>query len=216
HRAEGALDRRAGAGGGGPHLQPRARDQPPHRSRARPSSRRRRPSRMRPCWIAIVLAIGCRVDASSSTPPRASAVARSPVPLGAPTRLVGQTLDEIVPLRGGGGLPLRDLQGQVVLLELGTTAEPTWAQAQARWRALAEAHGGALRVVSVVHDPDLLAAGVVWDRDPLPFIHGWDPQGALALRLGVTHLPTRVILDRTGKVVALLEGADRDADVEAA
>jgi len=171
---------------------------------------------MRPCWIAIVLAIGCRVDASSSTPPRASAVARSPVPLGAPTTLVGQALDEIVPLRGGGGLPLRDLQGQVVLLELGTTAEPTWAQAQARWRVLAEAYGGALRVVSVVHDPDLLAAGVVWDRDPLPFIHGWDPQGALALRLGVTHLPTRVILDRTGKVVALLEGADRDADVEAA
>lgn len=166
-------------------------------------------------WLAFVFVLGCRASLPSSAPPRDD-VRRTPVKGGPPTTLVGRTVDEVVPLRGGGGLPLRDLQGRVVLLEIGTAAEPTWAQAQERWKALAEAHGGALRVVSVVGDPDLRRAGQVWDRDPPPFIFGWDPQGALALRLGITRLPTRVVIDRSGTIVASFEGTERDGEVEAA
>lgn len=122
-------------------------------------------------------------------------------------RTVGTILEGTVPLLGGGGLPLKELRGFVVLLELGSASHPRWAEAQRNLGVLARTHESDLRVISVVCDANLLPAGASWHGDMPPFVLGWDPQGALALRLGATRLPTRFVLDRSGRVVTTIAGA---------
>lgn len=50
-----------------------------------------------------------------------------------------------------------------------------------------------------------------WDRDPPPFLLGWDPAGALALRLGVAALPAAFVLDPRGKPVGNVASVDPSA-----
>jgi len=87
--------------------------------------------------------------------------------------------------------------------------------AQQRWRALVEQRGDAVAVVCVALDADANALPASWIDDPPPFVLGWDPQGAIAARLQARVLPTVVLLDAGGTIVAVFEGAlPDDATIE--
>jgi hypothetical protein len=123
---------------------------------------------------------------------------------------VGQVLELTVPLVGGGRRELAELRGQAVLLELADAGSRGRDEAQARWRALVERHVGAVAVVCVAMDAEATAMPPSWTEDPPPFVLGWDPQGAVAARLQLRVLPTVVLLDAHGRIVAVFEGAAPD------
>ncbi len=123
---------------------------------------------------------------------------------------VGELLDVAVPLVGGGTQALAELRGQPVLLELSDAGSPGREQAQARWRALVDRREDALAVVSVALDAEASALPASWTDDPPPFVLGWDPQGALAARLQLAVLPTVVLIDARGAIVAVFEGEPPD------
>lgn len=120
----------------------------------------------------------------------------------------GPPLDLSLPLYGEGAVPLSSLRGKLVVLDLFLPAEPGWYQAHAAWRTLAEQHPADVVFVAVA------VAGTggavdAWDVDPPSHLVAADPQGALALRLGAQALPTVLILDRRGRLIA--SGVDRAA-----
>jgi len=123
---------------------------------------------------------------------------------------VGEVLELRVPLVGGGVIELVELRGRPVLLELADSSSPGRDDAQARYRSLIEAHGDALTVVTVSLDPDPADQPVGWNDVPPPFVLGWDPQGAIAARLQLVRLPTVVLLDAQGRIVAVHEGMPPD------
>ena len=110
-----------------------------------------------------------------------------------------------MPLWGGGSLELAELQGRPVLLALEDASVPEREAAHDRYRTLVE-QDEEIVVVVVSLDPaeEDLPAG--WHEAP-PFVLGWDPQGALAARLGLVALPTVVLLDRGGTIVSVHEGS---------
>lgn len=159
---------------------------------------------------ALGLVAGCGLFGG-----RGSASAGAPEPARTPaavTKRVGEPLELRVPRLGGGVLDLAELRGRAVLLELSDAATPDRAQAQARYRALVEREGEAVVVVSVAVDAQRDALPAAWLDDPPPFELGWDPQGAVAARLGLGVLPTVVLLDSAGVVVAVHEGTPPDDD----
>lgn len=121
---------------------------------------------------------------------------------------VGEVLELTVPLVGGGRRTLAELRGKAVLLELSdaSASEPEREAVQRRWRALVEQRGNAVTVVSVALDADVGTLPASWTVDPPPFVTGWDPQGAIAARLQLRVLPTVVLLDAAGRIVAVHEG----------
>lgn len=122
----------------------------------------------------------------------------------------GQVLELTVPLWGGGWQTLAELRGRPVLLELADAEWPEREAAQARYRALAERRGEAVTVVCVALDPEVGMLPASWIDDPPPFVLGWDPQQALAARLRLRVLPTVVLLDGEGRIVAVHEGVPPD------
>lgn len=128
----------------------------------------------------------------------------------------GEPLQATIPLYRDEAAPLSSLHGKVVVLELFALSEADWPEQHAPWRALKAAHPDGVEVVTVATTPDPSDADSVaaWDADPPLHWAGWDPQGALLLRLGATGLPTVWVLDRQGRVVA--SGAERVALAEIA
>lgn len=118
---------------------------------------------------------------------------------------VGEVLELTVPLVGGGQRALAELRGTPVLLELADASSPDRDAVQRRWRALVEQRGDAVTVVCVAMDADPNALPASWIDDPPPFVLGWDPQGAIAARLQLRVLPTVVLLDAQGRIVAVHE-----------
>jgi hypothetical protein len=145
---------------------------------------------------------------ASSTPPSADATEASGGDPSAPVLTAeGPPVEATVPLLGGSAVDLTELRGRVVLLELSASDRPLWQEAQGQYRRLVETLGeDRLVVVTVATDPDSDHLRQFWDRDKPPFVLGWDPQGALALRLGVTVLPTVLVLDRQGRKLARIDG----------
>lgn len=119
---------------------------------------------------------------------------------------VGQVLALTVPLAGGGQRELAEMRGKPVLLELSDATTSGREATQGRWRALVERTGEGVEVVCVALDAEASALPSAWVDDPPPFVLGWDPQGALAARLQLRALPTVVLLDAAGKIVAVFEG----------
>lgn len=123
-------------------------------------------------------------------------------------RATGELLDATIPLVDGDGLPLGDLRGRVVVLELTTTEEKRWPETFPFYARLLQQHGpDRLAVVVVALDHERAALSPEPGVRGRGFDLGWDPQGALAARLQVATLPTVVVLDRRGRVAFVQGGA---------
>lgn len=132
-----------------------------------------------------------------------------PDPVHAPVnREPGELLEATVPLVDGDGLPLGDLRGRVVVLELTATWADRWPETFAFYSRLLQQHGpDHLAVVLVAMDNERAALSPEPGVRGQGFDLGWDPQGALAARLQVAALPTVVVLDRHGRVAFVQGGA---------
>ena len=160
---------------------------------------------MSPGRVALVLfgLLACAPGGtgSQSTDPGAAA--------GPPSALagrVGEALELSVPLVGGGRVELAELRGRPVLLELSDATVADRDAAQDRYRALVEQRGDAVVVITVALDAEAADLPAAWTDAQPPFVLGWDPQGALAARLQLVTLPTVVLLDEQGHIVAVYEG----------
>jgi hypothetical protein len=159
----------------------------------------------------VLIGVGSTGCHPSSAPVRTPAPTEPSLPVSAvlSNTLPGDVLDATVPLLGGQTVTLASLRGRPVVLELAMTGLPGWAAAQQHWRTVLARHGpDAVTVVSVAMDPRPETLHPHWDRDPPAFMLGWDPQGALALRLGVGRLPAILVLASDGKVVGSAHAYD--------
>lgn len=171
---------------------------------------------MKRLGVALLL-IGCapRVTPSPPAPtpaesPPSAVDEASAQASAAPTENAPIELD--VPLVSGDAEPLTGLRGKVVVLLLSSTDRAGWAEFRAHYEArLREIGRARLVVITVANDPDAETLQREWDRDPPPFLLGWDPAGALALRLGVAALPAVFVLDPEGKPVGNLASVDAAA-----
>ena len=145
------------------------------------------------------------VEATSTAVDEASARASTAPRDGSPVELD-------VPLVSGDAEPLASLRGKVVVLMLSSTDRPGWLEFRRHYeRRLREVGKERLAVIAVANDSDAQALQSEWDRDPPPFLLGWDPDGALALRLGAAKLPAVFVLDPKGHVVGSLGSLDEAA-----
>lgn len=158
--------------------------------------------------VAASSMLACRLLGGSEPAGGQAVEPAAPLSSGLAQR-VGEVLELVVPLWGGGVQDLAQLRGRPVLLELADAASPGREAAQARYRALVQQQSE-LAVVSVALDADAAGLPEAWTDDRPPFILGWDPQGALAARLQLVVLPTVVLLDEAGTIVAVHEGTPPD------
>ena len=121
----------------------------------------------------------------------------------------GTPIDLDVPLVSGDAEPLSALRGKAVVMLLSSTDRPGWDAFRSHYEARLQELGRArLVVITVANDADPKAIQAEWDRDPPPFLLGWDPDGALALRLGVAKLPAVFVLDPQGKPTGNVASVD--------
>ncbi|MCR9164479.1 MAG: peroxiredoxin family protein [Nannocystaceae bacterium] len=152
-------------------------------------------------------------EAPPPTPPTSAVDAASAEASAAPTD--GAPIDLDIPLVSGDAEPLAGLRGKVVVLLLSSTDRAGWAEFREHYEARLQAIGRArLVVITVANDPDAETLQAEWDRDPPPFLLGWDPAGALALRLGVAALPAVFVLDPQGRPVGSLASVEAAALTE--
>lgn len=172
---------------------------------------------MKRLWVAVVLSLACAPSSAAHTP-AAPPTAEPPSAVdeatadasAAPQKGVPIELD--VPLISGESEALANLRGKVIVLLLSSSDRPGWSGFRAHYEArLQEVGRDRLVVVAVANDPDPERLKTEWDRDPPPFLLGWDPDGALALRLGVATLPAVFVLDSEGKAQGSLAALDEAA-----
>jgi len=133
-----------------------------------------------------------------------------PDPAAAPTnRARGDVVALTIPMADGSGLDLRALAGKAVLLELSASWAQSWPSRDELHAALLAEFLGDLVIVAVVMDPEREALSAGSPRRGVEL--AWDPQGALAAQLQVAGLPAALILDREGRLVDALAGADAGA-----
>lgn len=65
-----------------------------------------------------------------------------------------------------------------------------------------------LAVISISNDATAQEAGSYAKRTKATFVVVHDPKNAIYDRLGVTAAPTNILVDRSGKVIFVEEGAD--------
>ncbi len=117
-----------------------------------------------------------------------------------------------IPLVSGDAEPLTRLRGKAVVVMLSSTDRPGWTAFREHFEArLAELGRSRLVVVTVANDADPRSLQAEWDRDPPPFLLGWDPDGALALRLGVASIPAVFVLDPQGRPKGSVAAVDPSA-----
>lgn len=117
----------------------------------------------------------------------------------------GEQLDLTIPLLGDDPLSLASLRGRPVVLDISSSSELGWAALHAFEHELVEAHPDVV-VIVVSLDADAGALTAM----PSNLALAWDPDGALAARLSLAILPTLFVLDREGRIVALLSGYDEE------
>jgi peroxiredoxin len=147
--------------------------------------------------------LACRPAPGSADTPDSTAGAADDSIIG--TERSVEVVELSVPLFGGGAVELERFRGRAVVLEVSASYADGWAELHEHYARLLDAHENDLSVIAVSLDmePSQLAS---WERDPPPFTLGWDPQGALAARLGVTRFPTVFVLDRDGVLVEEITG----------
>lgn len=156
------------------------------------------------CALACVA--GCRAQ-PTTTPDEAVDVEVDPstneplLPSEPANRAAGDELEATVLIAGGDAIQLSSLRGRPVLLEISASWEPGFVEAHALYTELLVEHPE-LAVIVVVAEPD--------DRALVGLPHGltpaWDPAGALAAKLSVAKFPTMFVLDREGRISAVVSG----------
>jgi peroxiredoxin len=159
------------------------------------------------CSTSLTLLVaGC--PARPTTPPEVEVVevevASGPIiPTKPANRAQGDELEATIPVVGGESIELSSLRGQPVLLEISASWEPGFAEAHALYGELLQEHGE-LAVIVIVADP----ADAGLDGLSPEFTLGWDPAGALAAKFSVATFPTMFVIDRSGRITAVVNGWD--------
>jgi hypothetical protein len=123
-------------------------------------------------------------------------------------RAAGDQLDATITVPGGGAIELANLRGRPVLLEISASGELGFAEAHRFYAELVATHPELAVLVVLEELDDSALVGL-----PGGLTAGWDPAGALAAKLSVATLPTMFVLDRSGRITAIVNGWD--ASVEA-
>lgn len=162
--------------------------------------------------LLLLLASAC-ARPSAVPPPAPAPDASDAAPAHAAIRNnPGELLEVTVPLLDGDGLDLADLRGRVVVLELTSSAAPSWPETFALYNRLLRQHGPErLAVLVVAVDPERATLSPEPDVRVQGFELGWDPQGALAARLQAAALPTVIVLDRAGRIAFVRAGPTEGA-----
>jgi thiol-disulfide isomerase/thioredoxin len=119
----------------------------------------------------------------------------------------------------GAELPptLARFRGQVVLLDFWASwCGPCRKSFPALDGLYAKYRNKGLKVVGVSLDQDGAAMNRFLESVPVKFEIVRDPMGALAVPMKVASMPTTLLLDRTGRVVARFEGGEHAKEEEAA
>ncbi len=158
--------------------------------------------------IPLLIASGCPRANTSATPAPAEAepdpLPDLPVlPETAANREAGQQLDLTIPLLGAEAIDLASLRGRPVVLDISASWEAGWTETHALEFELATQHPE-LAVIIVAAEPDARSLANL----PIELMSAWDPAGALAAKLSVAIFPTLFVLDREGKILAVLSGYD--------
>lgn len=148
-----------------------------------------------------VVVLGLALGACRPATPAAPAEPPGAPPSLPPSRHgAGEIVEANVPLQQGGVIGLAELRGKHVVLEVVDGAHRDAAVESDYAGVLAQAQGR-VAIVMVSLDAD------GWSGDVPPFVLGWDPQGALAARLHAASVPTVMLLDGEGRVIAQYAGA---------
>ena len=120
--------------------------------------------------------------------------------------LEGKPLEFSAPLRGGGTVTERDTRGKVTLLTFWNVDCKPCQQNLPILKDLYDRYGRDLAIVAVNVDetPNPIAAYVADNKVPFPV--AYEPGGfdsPLATRFGVVNLPTMLLADKSGRVVAV-------------
>ncbi|MHB1242156.1 MAG: TlpA family protein disulfide reductase [Gaiellaceae bacterium] len=103
-------------------------------------------------------------------------------------------------------LRLRDLRGEPVYVDVWASWCPSCREEAPMIARLARRYGRDVRFVGV-DTQDGAAAGRAFVREfGLDFPHLFDPSTKIALRLGVDGVPTAFLVDRQGRIAAMLVG----------
>lgn len=157
--------------------------------------------------LAILAAAACTRAATNTAPPPDPGAPQTSDTLAPIRNSPGERLDLVVPLSGGDALPLAQLRGRVVVLELTSAEGPGWPETFAFYNRLLREFGpDRLAVVVVSVDPERAALSPEPDVRAHGFELGWDPQGALGARLQAAALPTVIVLDRDGRIFFVQAG----------
>lgn len=157
-------------------------------------------------WLlAVAFATGCPAQ-PTTTPDDAPSSTEDPpgdplLPSEPANRAAGDELEATITVAGGGAIELSSFRGRPVLLEISASWEPGFAEAHALYAELIAAHPE-LAVIVVLADPDDGALVGLPDE----FTPAWDPAGALAAKLSVATFPTMFVIDRSGRIGAVLNG----------
>ena len=167
-----------------------------------------------PVWAALLAAgsLACPPREPPQPPPAPvpdEGVSALPDPVGAPTnKEAGEVLAITVPRVDGSGLDLRELRGKAVVVELTASWVDSWPGIFRDYDRLLAAPRGDLAVVLVVMDGERDALAEDPGMTNPGLVLAWDPQGAVAAQLQAAAIPTVLVLDRSGRIVAVLGGAD--------
>jgi peroxiredoxin len=156
--------------------------------------------------LALLLGTSACPSKPTTTPPDAGGEAEEVddnpiIPAEPANRAEGDELEATIPVVGGESIELASLRGRPVLLEISASWEPGFAEAHELYTKLL-AEQPELAVILVVADPaDAGLSGL-----PDQFILAWDPAGALAAKFSVATFPTMFVIDRSGRISAVVNG----------
>jgi peroxiredoxin len=125
------------------------------------------------------------------------------IPAEPANRARGDELEATIPVAGGASIELSSLRGRPVLVEISASWEPGFAEAHTLYTELLGEHQE-LAVIVIVADP----ADAGLDGLSPAFTLAWDPAGALAAKFSVATFPTMFVIDRSGRITAVLNGWD--------
>lgn len=168
--------------------------------------------------VTMALATGCaRLGTTTapddeSTPTLAAPGTHGAEALGlpdvTPTYVEGQPLSARIPGLDGSSLDLGQLAGRIVVVAFVDPTTPALAEHLTQHYDAAQPSGAVLVLVAMEGMTPLEFSGLeAWLGRTDVFV-GWDPQGALAIKLRIKNLPFTLVLARDGRVAAVLDPVD--------